>query len=95
MCKCVFSLKPDIFTVFPINSQSKLKKNSAHHFWDAYQEKLATKFNKVSWRAVSWRPRNFHNRVFVKNYYLKVNFKYCSVLSLKTKKIFSEKMQAN
>ena len=31
MCKCVFSLKPDIFTVFPINSISKLKKKKIQH----------------------------------------------------------------
>ena len=39
------------------------------------QEKLDTRFNKVSWWAL-WigDPRNFHNVFFVKNFYLNLNF---------------------
>ena len=50
-------------------------KNSVHYSWEIYQEKLATKFNKVSW-WVLWigDPINFHNSFFVKNYYLNLNF---------------------
>ena len=64
--KCVYS--------FTINLQSKLK-NSAHYFWKIDQEKLPTKFNKVSECAL-WvgDARNFHNKFFVKNELLKLNF---------------------
>ena len=46
-----------------------------NHSWDIYQEKLATKFSKVTWWAL-WigHPRNFCNSLFVKNYYLNLTF---------------------
>ena len=61
-----------------VNSKLKLKsklKYSVHYSWDIYQEKLATKFNSVSlWAYWIGDSRNFHNRLFLKNYYLNLNF---------------------
>ena len=74
------------FYSFTINSQSK-SKNSAHYFWDIYQEKHATKLYKVSWWAV-WvgDPGNFPKNCYFKNYYL-----YLRVPYLKTKKNLLQK----
>ena len=73
-CADVHYRKKQVLLWFTINSQSKLKK-SVYYSWDIYQEKLATKFNNVSWR-VFWvgDPRKFHESFFVKNYYLNLNF---------------------
>ena len=72
-CANVCYHKNQVFLKFIINSQSKLKK-LARCSWDIYQEKLTTKFNKVSWWA-RWvgDPRNFHNSCFVKNWCLNLN----------------------
>ena len=44
-------------------------------FSQIYQEKLATKFIKVSsWALCAGDPRNIHNSFFVKNYYLNLHF---------------------
>ena len=64
-----------MFLKFILNSQkTKNLKDTAHYFWDFYQEKLATKFNKILWWAL-WvgDPKNFHNSFFVKNYYFDLN----------------------
>ena len=51
----------------------KTKKNIQEK--PAYQEKPATKSNKVLWWTLWARdPRNFHNSVFVKDCYLNLNF---------------------
>ena len=57
-------LKSGILIVLPsIHNQNK--KCPAHYSWGIYQEKLATKFSKVSWWAL-WvgDPRNFPNSLF-------------------------------
>ena len=88
MCWCVLSEKQGVSKVLPLIHNQHLK-NSAHCSWDIYQEKVAGKFNKVSWWAL-WvgDPRNFQSNFFVKNYYFQLNsfFKYCSMFFLKTKK---------
>ena len=65
-----------MFYSFTINYQSKLKKTLAYYSWDIYQEKLATKFAKVSgW--VFWVGDHgdvLKSLFFVKNYYLNLNF---------------------
>ena len=64
-----------MFLKFILNPQkTKNLKDTAHYFWDFYQEKLATKFNKILWWAL-WvgDPRNFHNSFFVKNHYFNLN----------------------
>ena len=71
MGKCAikrYRKKPGVFIGLPLIHDQHWK-SSAHYFWDFYQEKLATKFNKMSWWAL-WvgDPRNFHNSFFVKNY---------------------------
>ena len=84
---CVF-VKIRCFYSFIINSPSKLKKFSTL-FSDIYQEKLATKYNKVSWWALFFGdPRNSHSSFFVKGCYLNsISFQALqSALSLKTKK---------
>ena len=44
-------------------------------FSQIYQERLATKFNKVSsWAVCAGDPTNIHNSFSVKNYYLNLNF---------------------
>ena len=47
---CVI-VKTRCFHNFAINSQSKLKK-FRHNSKDIYEEKLVTKFNKLSWWAL-------------------------------------------
>ena len=79
-------LKARWFYSFTINSHPKLK-NSAHYFWDIYQEKLTTKFNKVVWWAL-WveGPRNFYNSFFVKNYEFWIFFQVMQSILLKNEK---------
>ena len=81
------------FYDFTINSQSKLKTFSTLFLRHLLRkEKLAKNFNKVSWWALSLLDlRNFHSSFYVKNYYLIFFFKYCRVLSLKTKKNLLQK----
>ena len=84
----VLFVKIRCFYSFIINSPSKLKKFSTL-FSDIYQEKLATKYNKVSWWALFFGdPRNSHSSFFVKGCYLNsISFQALqSALSLKTKK---------
>ena len=77
LSKCVnvrYRKTPGVFIVLPL-SQNKNEQNLAHYFWDIYQEKSATKFNKVLWWALRvWYPRSFHNSFFAKSYYLSLNF---------------------
>ena len=89
---CVF-VKIRFFYNFTITSQSKPKKIQLTITWD--QEKLATKFLKVScWALLFVDRRNFQNSFFVKNYYLNIFLSTAEVLSLTTEKISSKKMQA-
>ena len=89
--------KNQMFLWFTLNSQPKLKKFSTL-FLSIYQEKLATKFNTVSWCAL-WvgDPVNFHNSFFVKNYYLNLNLfssiEECSLLK-RNKKPFQKRWKS-
>ena len=84
MCKCYRAsviVKTSCFYSFTINSQSKLE-NSAHYSREIYQEKLATKFNKVSWRF----------ELEILEIWTWIFFKYSKEFSLKVKKkLFSKK----
>ena len=78
---------------------NQILKNLAHYSWNIYQEKLATKCNRISWWPL-WvgDPWNAHNSFCVKNYLLNLNcfqVLYIFKLSLTSKKkIFTKKMQA-
>ena len=84
MCKCYRAsviVKTSCFYSFTINSQSKLE-NSAHYSREIYQEKLATKFNKVSWRF----------ELEILEIWTWIFFKYSKEFPLKVKeKLFSKK----
>ena len=65
LSKCANVLYRRCFYSFSINSQPK-RKDLAHYSWHIYQEKLASKFNKVSWSAL-WvgDPKNIHNSFWI------------------------------
>ena len=51
MYKCALSQKPGVFIILPLIHNRNLK-NSVHNSKDIYEEKLVTKFNKLSWWAL-------------------------------------------
>ena len=88
MCKFALSSKPGIFYSLPQWKLSKPKqqKKSPHYSWGIDQEKIATKLTRYYGRLFELKILEILTTAFLLRTWTLVFFKYCWVLSLKTKK---------